>query len=207
MALRPHFGGIENEARNCNIYHHRLQITPIKILLHQIARIFRTVVILTNLFRIFNVKAPLGFWVSWNFEELAAMNSMTDPGPGSKARFAAVAFFYSSQFPSFKFPFTKKKHAELPKSCVCEGVSPLCVFHRFSFLDIFPGFFSTNVVFFLREFWSLRNSILVPQVISLRIHLKSWPKLAPNCFRHSIWSSVRDSLAPSSNCGLVLLPV
>lgn len=57
MALPPHFGGIENEARNCNIYYHRLQITPIKILLHQITRIFRTVVILTNLFRIFACKS------------------------------------------------------------------------------------------------------------------------------------------------------
>ena len=107
MALPPHFGGIENEARNCNIYHHRLQNTPIKILLHQITIIFRTVVILTNLFTIFTCKAPLGFWVSWNFEELAAMNSMTDPGPGSKARFPAVEI-YSSQFPSFKFPFKKR---------------------------------------------------------------------------------------------------
>ena len=105
------------------------------------------------------------------------MNSMTDPGPGSKARFAAVEI-YSSQFPSFKFLFTKKKHDELPKSCVCEGVSPM----RFSFLDIFPEFSLRTSFCFLREFWSLRNSILVPQVISLRIHLKSWPKLAPNCF-------------------------
>ena len=40
MALPPHFGGIENEARTCNIYHHRLQNTPIKILLHEITIIF-----------------------------------------------------------------------------------------------------------------------------------------------------------------------
>lgn len=179
MALPPHFRGIENEAHNCNINHQGLQITPIKILLQLCMKspeFFEPWWFWQISSEFLHVKLLMGFGSRETSRSWRRWTAWRIQGLEARRGLLRL----KSSLDSSQSPLQKEEK--------CQGVSPLCVF-----------LFSTLSLVFLRMyFYPCAPSCIIED-------LKSWPKLAPKCFRHSIWSAVRDSLAPSSNCGLAVV--